>query len=316
LSSWLRRSSDRSAQRMMADERQHPILVAVIRRHFHNIEFARLACNVVGGASYRCAENAGPLCKEGVVVEVCRIMQLHMHDSVAMDLGCEALWRLAERGGGFFIWEAGAVPIILDALHMHRDNPFLQSNACNALAPLVARASPELLERMKAEATSAVSTHVGHKPIARAAERLIAACMEASLVVAGTVAVEVEKSCKVAHVEVDDVCNVLQEDSAQVHISRPRSSCTEIGSVDHQGHNSRIKDWLHEVDGEGFLMRYLAQLEQRFSSPSEVIDAYMLDGRLVNVALFEEFGVKRLGHRRLFQTWFRDHSSRWLPRTE
>lgn len=311
ISSWLRRSADRSAQRMMAEQRRHQVLVAAMRLHGHNIEFARLCCSAIGGASYRCAENVGPLCRAGVVAEVGRVMELHGNDSVVMDLGCEALWRIGERGGGSFIQKTGGVEWLLRALRMHRDNPFLQSNACSALYPLVDCGSP-WLDQMRAEAQVAIATHVGHKPIYRAAEKLIKACDEAANIgdsdtlTNGQVTSNVDKDSECLSSRMD-----LRDAAANYNSQGSMEpNCAMDGNMDSRMncHEMSLKEWLNAVDDEGHLMKYLASICERFSTLSEVVQTYRCDGGHVDPRLFEDFGIKRLGHRRLFEVWFRDHS--------
>merc|ERR1712084_71025 len=75
----------------------------------------------------------------------------------------------------------------------------------------------------------------------------------------------------------------------------PRRNCHEMS----------LKEWLHVVDDEGHLMKYLASICERFNTLSEIVQAYRCDGGHVDPRLFEDIGIKRLGHRRLFEVWFR-----------
>mmetsp|Transcript_96313 Transcript_96313/g.281387 ORF Transcript_96313/g.281387 Transcript_96313/m.281387 type:complete len:334 (-) Transcript_96313:82-1083(-) len=293
LGGWLRRSVDRTVQRMLADQQRHAVFVAAMREHGYHAEFARLACSAVGGAAYRCAENAGPLCQAGVVPEVARVMGLHGRDSVVMDLGCEALWRLAERGGSATIRREGGVELLLGALRTHRDNPFLQSNACSALCLLVEEGSP-WLDQLRAEARQATATHVGHKPIFRAAEKLLKACDEAG---AAPGLEEGAVSC----------WPVTEGRGREGEPMPPRSGCQGAAS-EAEG----LEAWLWEVDEEGHLLRYLEPLQRRFADRASAVKAYRREGGCMDPQLPDDLGLHRLGHRRLFEVWFRDHSQSGL----
>eukprot|EP00404_Azadinium_spinosum_P042048 CAMPEP_0180827152 /NCGR_PEP_ID=MMETSP1038_2-20121128/73991_1 /TAXON_ID=632150 /ORGANISM="Azadinium spinosum, Strain 3D9" /LENGTH=48 /DNA_ID= /DNA_START= /DNA_END= /DNA_ORIENTATION= len=43
-----------------------------------------------------------------------------------------------------------------------------------------------------------------------------------------------------------------------------------------------------------------------FDSLAQIVDIYVKAGEL-NKQFFEDVGVKKLGHKRLFEKWFRDH---------
>merc|ERR1712087_775035 len=83
---------------------------------------------------------------------------------------------------------------------------------------------------------------------------------------------------------------------------------------EHGGDSSRIgsltlEEWLHIVDDEGYLQKYLLSLSRRFGSALEAVTAYSCDGGGVDPGFFEDFGVRKLGHRRLFEVWFRYNSA-------
>ncbi|CAE7334695.1 unnamed protein product [Symbiodinium necroappetens] len=65
-----------------------------------------------------------------------------------------------------------------------------------------------------------------------------------------------------------------------------------------------LSRWLLSMDSYGFLMEYHARLRQ-YQTPAEVAGKYIRNGRLLN-SLFVDLGVRKLGHRRLFERWCRD----------
>jgi len=254
--------------------RQHESVIDFMRQHGHHVEFARLACSFVSLASYRSIENAGPLCRGGVVPEIFRLMEVHNDDSVLMDSACEALWRLGDRGGAVFIRSADGEEKLLEAMHVHRENPFLQSNACNALQRLVEPGSP-WLEQMCESARAAMAAHIGHSPIRRTADQLI-------------------KLCKQAEAELPELA---LSTTPSPSTARPQA-----------GASSSLKEWLNAVDDEGYLIRYLGVLGKQFASPVDIIQAYCPQGGGLDPRFFDDIGVTRLGHRRLFEMWFRDNA--------
>merc|ERR1719191_501262 len=58
-----------------------------------------------------------------------------------------------------------------------------------------------------------------------------------------------------------------------------------------------LKDWLLDLDDVGFLLCYLGELKQNFDSLAQVVDVYAAEGK-INPQFFEDFGVRKLGHRR------------------
>lgn len=75
------------------------------------------------------------------------------------------------------------------------------------------------------------------------------------------------------------------------------------------GHDPRLRQplaaWLQVLDETGYLMQYHDRLASRFGSLQELHDAYFRNGAL-DAAFFEDVGVRKLGHRRMFERWFRD----------
>eukprot|EP00928_Gymnodinium_smaydae_P028280 TRINITY_DN21603_c0_g1_i1.p1 TRINITY_DN21603_c0_g1~~TRINITY_DN21603_c0_g1_i1.p1 ORF type:complete len:402 (+),score=74.80 TRINITY_DN21603_c0_g1_i1:166-1371(+) len=68
----------------------------------------------------------------------------------------------------------------------------------------------------------------------------------------------------------------------------------------------KLAEWLRMVDPALFLLQYEGQLASRFGSLAVIEERHVhSDGRL-DEAFFGEIQVKKLGHRRLFERWFRD----------
>lgn len=66
-----------------------------------------------------------------------------------------------------------------------------------------------------------------------------------------------------------------------------------------------IIEWLEDIDFF-VLVAYGKAMKERFASAGEVVDAYMQTSDAVSERFFQDFGVTKLGHRRLFQKWFRE----------
>mmetsp|Transcript_48104 Transcript_48104/g.85364 ORF Transcript_48104/g.85364 Transcript_48104/m.85364 type:complete len:412 (+) Transcript_48104:128-1363(+) len=67
-----------------------------------------------------------------------------------------------------------------------------------------------------------------------------------------------------------------------------------------------FREWLENMDDSMFLMQYHDQIVANFDSLEQVHEIYFKDGELRGT-FFEDIGIKKLGHRRIFQKWFRDH---------
>lgn len=66
-----------------------------------------------------------------------------------------------------------------------------------------------------------------------------------------------------------------------------------------------FKLWLQGMDDSMFLMQYHDQIVANFDSLEQVHEIYFRDGEL-SKAFFEDTSIKKLGHRRIFEKWFRD----------
>jgi len=73
-----------------------------------------------------------------------------------------------------------------------------------------------------------------------------------------------------------------------------------------------LSDWIHSVDNnKGFLLQYEEALLGNYDTLEQVMELYVPepshDGSLrIDPAFFEDLGVAKLGHRRLFEKWFKD----------
>lgn len=72
-----------------------------------------------------------------------------------------------------------------------------------------------------------------------------------------------------------------------------------------------IESWLREMDEVGFLMPYYDRLAAVFDSPGQVADVYAQGGTAGATTLdpkfFDDIGITKVGHRRLFEKWFADN---------
>lgn len=73
-----------------------------------------------------------------------------------------------------------------------------------------------------------------------------------------------------------------------------------------------VEAWLREMDDLGFLATYHDAIAGHFDSVAQVVDVYADDGTggrggVVGVAVprfLDDMGIRKLGHRRLFEKWF------------
>merc|ERR1711924_280626 len=78
-----------------------------------------------------------------------------------------------------------------------------------------------------------------------------------------------------------------------------KEAAAEHVKVDEKNSALGLRDWLLDLDNVGFLLCYLGELKQNFNSLAQVVDVYAAEGK-INPQFFEDFGVRKLGHRRLF----------------
>lgn len=68
-----------------------------------------------------------------------------------------------------------------------------------------------------------------------------------------------------------------------------------------------IKDWLQSMDDSGFLVQYRDGIAAKLDSLEQIVDIYVKSSGEVDPQFFVDVGVKKLGHKRLFEKWFRDN---------
>ncbi|CAL1168266.1 unnamed protein product [Cladocopium goreaui] len=69
-----------------------------------------------------------------------------------------------------------------------------------------------------------------------------------------------------------------------------------------------LKDWLESLDEDGFLVQYHDKLASGLDSIEQMLVAYTKQDGEIDPKFFEDVDIKKLGHRRLFQQWFREQS--------
>jgi len=69
-----------------------------------------------------------------------------------------------------------------------------------------------------------------------------------------------------------------------------------------------IKDWLAALDDSGFVAQYHDAIIANFDSVEQIVDIYWKAGEL-DKQFFADVGIKKLGHKRLFEKWFKDQLS-------
>merc|ERR1712129_545115 len=68
-----------------------------------------------------------------------------------------------------------------------------------------------------------------------------------------------------------------------------------------------IKDWLQSMDDSGFLVQYNDGIASKLDNLEQIVDVYVRDRGEVDPVFFADVGIKKLGHKRLFEKWFRDN---------
>lgn len=281
LREWLRRDVDHAQRLLSAAKLQAPVVTAM-RRHGHNMEVARLGCGAVAGCCQKSNQNASIMVKAGVVKEILHLMERHSTDGIVQDNACVALWRISERhgGGAEEVVRAGGLEQLFSTMEEHLSNPFVQVNACMAFERLYMKggASPE---GMQAAANRAMEAHPSNTQIKRGAKRLLEVLAQPLL----------------------EANRPNPAPSRQVGHSRSWTT-----SADKANQETKLDDWLMELDGVGFMMEYHCGLKQNFNSLAQVVEAYASRGEF-SPDFFDDLQVKKLGHRRLFQKWCRENLS-------
>lgn len=66
-----------------------------------------------------------------------------------------------------------------------------------------------------------------------------------------------------------------------------------------------FREWLEGLDDSLFLLQYHDRLVADFDSLEQIHEIYFRGGEL-SKSFFEDTGIKKLGHRRIFEKWFKD----------
>lgn len=274
LREWLRRDAA-LAQKLLGGANVQPAVVLALKRHSANLEVARSGAGVVAGCCQRSPQNTELLVRAGAVLQIHALMDAHAGDTVAQDNACVALWRLADRcwTGAEEIVRRGGLCRLFRAMEEHARNPFVQVNACMALERLYSNggAPPE---RMREAAEGAMARHPQNTQIRRGARRLLEA---------------------------------LESSHAPLlpplgpPVRGPARGLAAEGQRRGDGALAlSFREWLLELDKVGFLMAYLGELQRSFGSLAQVVETYAPEGAL-DPRFFEDLGVRKLGHRRLFE---------------
>lgn len=67
-----------------------------------------------------------------------------------------------------------------------------------------------------------------------------------------------------------------------------------------------FKEWLEGMDDSMFLMQYHDEIVANYDSLEQIHEIYFRNSEL-SPAFFDDVGIKKLGHRRIFEKWFRDY---------
>merc|ERR1712007_272189 len=67
-----------------------------------------------------------------------------------------------------------------------------------------------------------------------------------------------------------------------------------------------VEEWLRVIDESGFLLQYKDSVELAVGTVQRAIDTYW-KGSELDTKFFRDIGVVKLGHKRLFQKWFKDN---------
>jgi len=66
-----------------------------------------------------------------------------------------------------------------------------------------------------------------------------------------------------------------------------------------------FKAWLEALDESGYLVQYHDAIADNFDTIRQIIELYFRDGE-IQKEFFEDAGIKKVGHRRIFEKWFAD----------
>lgn len=86
----------------------------------------------------------------------------------------------------------------------------------------------------------------------------------------------------------------------------PAESCQEPVAEASPWLRLPFREWLESMDESLFLMQYHDEIASNFDSLEQIHDIYVNAGE-IGRTFFEDVGIKKLGHRRIFEKWFREH---------
>lgn len=68
-----------------------------------------------------------------------------------------------------------------------------------------------------------------------------------------------------------------------------------------------IKEWLGSLDESGFLVQYHDTIAGKLDSLEQIVDIYVKADGSLDKQFFIDASIAKLGHKRLFEKWFRDN---------
>merc|ERR1712150_37938 len=66
-----------------------------------------------------------------------------------------------------------------------------------------------------------------------------------------------------------------------------------------------FKTWLEILDESRYLMQYHDDIAENFDTIKQILELYFRNGE-IQKEFFEDVGIKKVGHRRIFEKWFTD----------
>jgi len=254
------------AQRLLGNAKLPAQIVQSVNLHCANLEVARLGCGVIAGCCQRSVRNADIMLQAGVVKVIHHLMVSYLEDGIVQDNACVALWRLAEQSGK--VAEA-----IIKANGITRLQEATKAHKRN---PFVQVNACIAMERLYIR---------GNAPpdgMAAIAEQAMEGHPSNTQIKRGA----------------QRLLEIIRAPRAQPSTNKCKlfpSTSTKLS----------FYDWLLELDELGFLMEYHNVLIKHFKSLEQVLETYAPSGQL-EPRFFCDMGVRKLGHRRLFEKWCRD----------
>lgn len=96
-----------------------------------------------------------------------------------------------------------------------------------------------------------------------------------------------------------------QKAQEQTQDERSATQVVETDVYENPHLKMSFNEWLKVMDDSLFLLQYHDQIASNFDSLAQIHEIYVEDGE-INKAFFEDVGIKKLGHRRIFEKWFRE----------